>query len=148
MKNLILALVISLSIPVFTGCASALRSASAALPVFAGLLAEAEQTLEYIDAGVSEWKRLTDPPSNQIARYEAAKKNCYRGLMVATRALQGAEKVEQQQFDAAFLEFRKAYEEMQTFLAETGAVQGGALKAGQTPDPIPVPMALSHKVEG
>lgn len=132
----------------FVPACSLWAAAAPALPIIAAVLADASQTLEIIDATVREWQRRTNPPAELMARYDRARRGAYAALSSATRTVRGVEDLDQEQYDAAFYEFRKAYAELERFMAESGAANGGALKAsGGPPEPLPKPLALTTKIE-
>ena len=146
MRKVLASLLIAASLAL-TGC-GLLAAAVPALTNIAAVIADASATLNNIDAGVRQWIRMTDPPANQIAKYESIRGKAYRALSIATRAVRGAQDVDQEQYEAAFHEFKVAFGEMQAFLEETNAMSAGTLSiGGEAPEPIPEPIALSFKVQ-
>jgi hypothetical protein len=125
------------------GCGAIMQ----ALPVVAGVLSDASQTLEVIDVAVQEWIRTTNPPEQHRIKYAKIKQNAHRALSTATHTVQGASDLDQKQYDAAFAEFKQAFGEMKSFLEDTGAMGGGALSASGEAAEIPEPLALTAKIE-
>lgn len=139
-KQLFASIVLALTL---FGCGAIMS----ALPVVAGALSDASQTLEVIDVAVQEWIRTTNPPEQQRMRYARIKQQAHRALSSATHAVSGAQDLDQAQYDAAFGEFKLAFGEMKAFLQETGAMGGGAMSANGEAAAIPEPLALSVHIE-
>jgi hypothetical protein len=81
-----------------------------ALPQIVAVITNASATLQLIDSAVRAW--LDRHPGTNPAlreRYRGAYERCLSALDAATHALSGADKLDQQEVDAAFAEFKLAY---------------------------------------
>lgn len=124
------------------GCAALLSS----LPAISAVVTDAMSVLEVIDAGARDWFR-SHPDLGQVQQaYLDAYAKAVNALNAANHVLAGATHITQEQFDAAFAEFRQAFAELRNVLELNGILQGNTLMVGQTPVAIPEPAALTYQV--
>jgi hypothetical protein len=122
------------------------------LPKLVAVVTDAMATLTIIDGAVDQWidqHPNVDPKLR--AKYEAAYARCVAALNAANHALAGAEKLDQQDIDAAFAEFRAAYLAMRDLLVMEGVAVAGPqdeLSVGVATGAIvlPVPEALTYRL--
>jgi prophage DNA circulation protein len=90
---------------------------------------------------------LAHPMPDAQIRVEKAFVAVEQGLNVAVRALSGAEKLTQEQFDLAFVEFTTSYRELVKLITTVGVIDGvksGAYGVAKLPD---APLAMTYKVK-
>jgi len=129
--------------------AACLAQAVPVLSEIASVLINANTELDRVDVVVQDFFRLTNADDATRARYAKVKTNVLRGINVAGGALRGTQDLSQEQYDAAFKEYVAAWQELEAFLTDTGALNASGLRAGPESEPLPMPKphALSFKVE-
>ena len=131
-----------------TGCAAL----SAALPEIVSVItkvADASIILDQIKAFVDSYF-AAHPDAGKQRGIDAALTKTRLALLTAQRSAQGAEHLDQKQTDAAFADFRAAYEELTQLLAGIDglhvAKSGEALQARPGELVIPTPLAMKLEV--
>ena len=144
--RLAIALAVLVSVPAAsTGCAAIMP----VIPKIVSVLADAASTLAIIDTAVQEWFRLhPDVQPETRAKYVAIYTRTMRAMNAAQTSLRGVEKLDQEQYDAAFEDFKRAYIELRDFLSTEGMMQNGRMSAGGEDVEIPEPEALRFQVDG
>lgn len=145
MKKLVVALCLACSLAVFPGC----KELIPLIPKIVAVLADATSTLQIIDTAVEEWfDQHPDVDPKVRAEYRLLYAKCHEALNGANHALQGAEDLTQNDYDAAFAEFKAAYIQLRDLLYREGiaSTDGKLGAAGATVD-VPEPMALTYRVQ-
>jgi hypothetical protein len=133
-------LMVVATLAVLPGCAAIAKF----LPAVIAAVDDAAQILDIIDtaAGAYFASRPEDP---KRAEYERAVIKARMALSAASRATKGAEHLTQEQADAAFEEFRRAYQDLLAVVGPLGiAAPGGGF--GVAPGggvTVPEPLAFS-----
>lgn len=124
------------------------------LPKIVAVVTDAISTLQVIDSAVARWMDARPNLDPKVrARYRASYERCVTALNAANRALAGVEKLDQQDIDAAFAEFREAYIALRDLLAIEGIARadaGGRLMVssdGADAIELPVPEAMTFRLE-
>ncbi len=145
-RALLLALPLCLLVPATTtGCAAAIP----VLTKIAAVITNAKIVLDIIDGGAREWFRThPDTPDKVIAEYEKIHQKALLALDAAAQAVAGSTDLSQDEYDAAFAEFKQAYIDLVNLLHKQGIAQDGTMGAadGSTIE-LPTPMALAYRVE-
>lgn len=123
------------------GCAAVVS----ALPAVVAAVTDAALVVDSIERFVTRYFVAKPDPARQ-KDVEAALARARAALDVALRVAQGAEKLDQQQVDAAFAEFRLAYEELLVLVKPLGVSSGEALRATPGGLAVPEPMALKLRL--
>ena len=130
--------------------ASCLAQAVPVLSQIASVLINAKTELDRVDVIVQDYFRLTNASDETRQRYSTIKTNVLRGINIANSTLQGLQDIDQKQYDAAITEFSKAWDELQAFLKDTGALNVAGNKLSSGPGGVevemPEPAALTYKV--
>lgn len=140
----LVAAIVLLLVPV--SCASILP----ALPKIVSVLSDASAVLQIVDTAAQEFFRThPDIPPETRARYVDLYSKTVSSLNGANHALRGVQDVDQEQYDAAFKEFRAAYADLSVFLKDEGIMTGSGLKASPEGGEIdlPEPLALTYRVD-
>ena len=123
------------------------------LPKLVAVVTDAMATLTVIDSAVDGWLDQHPNVDPKLRRdYEAAYTRCVTALNAANHALAGAEKLDQQDIDAAFAEFRAAYLALRDLLVMQGvavAAGNGELSVSASPSDaivLPVPEAFTYRL--
>lgn len=143
LHKLLLAICLVVAAPAATGCAAV----AAALPVLTAVVTDAFAVLSVIDGAARHW--FTLHPNKEVERhYLEVYTKTIKALNAANHALAGAKNLDQDQYDAAFAEFRDAYAELMELLERHGISEQQKLKLsdGSTVH-LPEPLALTHRVE-
>jgi hypothetical protein len=144
--SLICALPLCILVPsTMTGCAAAIP----VLTKIAAVVMNAKIVLDIIDGGVREWFRThPDTPDKVVKKYEALHKKALLALDAAAQIVAGSTDLSQDEYDAAFAEFKQAYIDLVNLLHKQGIARDGTMAAadGSTLE-LPEPLALTHRVE-
>lgn len=117
-----------------------------ALPHVIAAVVDAVQVLDAIEAFVKRYFVENPDPPRELAVGKAIAKA--RGsLNAALRVAQGTEKLDQQKVDAAFADFKVAYQELLALVGPLGVKPAGTLAASPNGLTVPTPMALKLKVQ-
>lgn len=148
MKKFLFLLTLLVTLP---SCAATTRIIEAVVPV----LGEVQTVINDAQTIVNGLKSvatiffLAHPMGENQIKVEKVFADVNHGINVANRALKGSEKLTQEQFDLAFVEFRASYLELTKLLQNLGVLDGtgrsGAYGAGK---PMDVPLAMNYKVSG
>ncbi len=133
------ALVLLLSV----GCSSLLP---AVIDVMRGV-SDATQILGAIEAAERVWF-ASHPAADVQAKIDQAIAATHLALATAMRATQGVKDLTDDQWDAAFLDFRQAYAGLQVLLKEAGILHDGgkiAVARGGIEVVIPQPIAMARR---
>lgn len=142
LQRVVLGLALAVVVPAAAGCAALLS----ALPVVSTVVTDAMSVLEVIDVNVQEWFRQ-HPDQDAVRRaYLDAYARAVNALNAASHALAGVKNVTQQEFDAAFADFRQAFYELRNVLVANRLMVGDQLMVGQTTIVVPEPEALTYRV--
>jgi hypothetical protein len=119
------------------------------LTKIAAVITNARIVLDIIDGGVQEWFRThPDVPEKAKQEYEKLHKKALLALDAAAQAVAGSTDLSQDEYDAAFAEFRQAYIDLVNLLHREGIARDNTMGAADGSTlVIPEPMALSHRVE-
>lgn len=134
LKRLVLALSLALVVP---GCAALAQ----VLPTVIATVTEAITWLEAIDSVAEEYFNSNPDPATKKA-YKKLYARAQTALSAAMRASRAAEKLGQEDIDAAFEEFRKAYQDIVVLLGSLGVVSvgyGSSTLEAAPGDPMLVP---------
>jgi hypothetical protein len=136
-----LCLVVALSLG-SVGCGAIMN----ALPAIVAAVSDGSMILDQIQAYLDTYfKTHPDPIAEKKASFAIAK--CRAALIAAQRTSAGAQKLDQQQIDAAFADFKVAYQELLAIAGPYGVTQeGSTLKASANGLSVPPPAALTLKV--
>jgi len=140
-----LVLAVCLGTPL-AGCAAVMPL----IPQIVSVVTDAMVVLGIIDNAVGEYFR-SHPDLDPVvrARYVQAFQKAMTALNAAQHALRGAEDIDQQQYDAAFAEFKAAYQELLALLEKQGMLRQQYLSASPgTQVYVPTPEALTFRVGG
>jgi len=119
--------------------------ALATLAKVATVISETSQVLAIAENVWELYSQTQKPSPEEQAKFSALITDAWRALNAASAAVRGAEHLNQQQYDAAFAEFRKSYGTLHEFLVARGVVGvPGAVGGGEQ---LPEPAALNFKVE-
>ena len=142
---LALALTLCVAAPVNTGCAAVLP----VIPKIVAVITDAIAIMQIIDNAVQTYFAThPDVPAKVKQAYALAYRKAMDGLNAANHALTGVEDLDQQQYDAAFEEFKQAYLDLLDLLAKQGLMQGNQLRVSPTETvELPEPAALTFRVE-
>ncbi len=127
------------------GCAAVMP----VIPQIVSVVTDAMVIMGIIDNAAQEYFR-THPNVTPEARakYVNLYQKALNALNTAQHALTGVEDLDQKQYDAAFSEFRKAYQELTDLLDRQGMLNQGYLSAAPGEQVyVPAPVALAYKVE-
>lgn len=124
------------------------------IPKIAAVVTDAIATIQVIDSAVDTWMDQHPNVDPKVrARYEAAYAKCVQALNAANHALAGAEQIDQEDFDAAFANFKVAYLELRNLLVMEGIARPGvdgelSVSAVAASDAIvlPEPEALTYRL--
>ena len=135
---------LTLCSPLLSGCwQAAVPIASAIVSVVTDSFA----VLNIVERGINTWFRHKPDPEAEAVATDLLNKAA-GALRVASAATRGAESLTQEEYDAAFLEFREAYAELHSFLKSEGILKGNKLGFGPGyEEEIPQPAALDFKVQ-
>lgn len=127
-----------------SGCAAFVS----ALPKVIAAVTDALQVVDAIEDFVKTYFQIK-PNGPLEMKVDAAIKRTKQALNLALRTTNGADKLSQDQIDAAFAEFRAAYAELLNLVEPLGVHQKGEILRA-SPDGgglvVPEPMALKLKV--
>jgi hypothetical protein len=116
------------------------------LPTVIAAVTDANMILDGIEKFVERFF-AAKPDSVLQAKVEIAVARTRGALNLALRSAQGVEKLDQAQIDAAFVDFKIAYQELLALTAPLGVSSGPALRAVPGGLNVPEPMALTLKVK-
>ena len=126
------------------GCAAVMP----VIPQIVSVVTDAMVVLGIVDSSVQEYFR-THPDLDPAVRaqYVDVYQKALRALDAAQAALRGVEQLDQKQYDAAFAQFKAAYQELLDLLEQKGMLRQQYLSAapGQSVY-LPMPEALSYRV--
>lgn len=143
-RLVLLALVLLIPLPAVTGC----KTLVPLIPKIVSVLADASATMQIIDSAVEEWFAAHPDVDPKVrAEYRRLYAKCQQGLRGANLTLQGADELSQDEYDAAFLNFKDAYLELRTLLMREGIAVGNKLGTGDATVDIPEPLALTYRVQ-
>lgn len=129
------------------GCGAGLASLATAILAGAG---EAAQALDIVQTAEEQWFKANPNPSQQ-AQVEKDLQDCRVALAAAQAAADGAQKLNADQADAAFNQFRVAYQNLEALLKDIGVLGAGRLGTplgGAPPLQMPHPKILTHHIGG
>jgi hypothetical protein len=123
---------------------------TAALPPLVAVVTSAILELDWLESAVTNWfQRHPDPKAE--AEFHAAYQKAVAALLAAQSAVNGLEKLNQEQYDEAFADFKKAYLELRDLLFKHGIASpmgvgafGIASETGLVQ--VPTPVAFSYQV--
>jgi hypothetical protein len=122
------------------------------LPKIVAVVTDAIATMQVIDSAVERWMDAHPNLDPKVrARYRAAYERCVTALNAANHALAGVEKIDQQDIDTAFAEFRAAYIALRDLLVVEGIARAddtGSLTVSAASDLIslPTPEAMTYQL--
>lgn len=141
----LIALFTSTTVVGTTGCAAIMP----VIPKIVSVVTDALVIMGIIDGAVQEYFRThPNTPPEVIKKYRTVYNKAMNALNSAQHALEGVEDLDQDQYDAAFNEFKLAFIELKELLSKEGLMQGNALNASPgTTVVIPEPEALTLEVD-
>lgn len=143
MKRITLALALVTTLTL-SSCAAVV----AHLPTVVAAVTDAMLVLDSIERFVALYF-VKHPDEDKAAKVAAALVRARGALNAALRSAEGAKQLDQGQVDAAFAEFREAYQALIALVGPLGVQPGGpALRAAPDTLIVPEPMALSLKLKG
>lgn len=122
-----------------SGCAAIAKVIEVILP----LVVEAAEILDAIDAKAQVYFKANPDPETE-STYGQIMSRAKLALSAITRAAKGAQSAEDQDLDAAFIEFRQAYSDILALLGPFGIVApstDGTFSAAVNDGPLMVPAA-------
>lgn len=127
------------------GCAAVMPL----IPQIVSIVTDAMVVMGIIDNAAQEYFRSHPNVDPMVrAKYVQAFQKAMVALNAAQHALRGAEDLDQKQYDAAFAEFKAAYQELLALLEKQGMMNQQYLSAAPGEQVyVPTPEALSYKVE-
>jgi hypothetical protein len=144
-RAIIAAAVVAVGAPAIAGCA-------AAIPVItkiASVVTDAFLVMDVIDGEVRRFFQANPsfPPELQ-EKYFTLYRKAMTALNAAQKAVAGAKNLSQDEYDAAFADFKAAYLEILDLLEKNGITQDGTLglASGEKIE-LPEPQALTFQVE-
>lgn len=132
-RTLLLAVALTTSI---TSCAAVVSYLPTVVSVVTDALIVVDQIKTFVD-GVHAVK-----PDVDLAKVYAAISRTKVALDAALRATNGVDKLTKEQADAAFADFRVAYQDLIALVGPLGVTTGNGLKAAPGSLQVPTPMAL------
>jgi hypothetical protein len=124
-------------------CGAGLAAVVAAVSSAAG---EAAQVIDIVQTAEEQWFQL-HPNAAQQAQVEKDIQDCRLTLAAALAAADGSKDVSEGQADAAFDQFRIAYQNLEALLKDVGVLSAGRLgspSSGAVPPEFPRPRILTH----
>lgn len=124
---------------------------AAAVPVIAqivSVIADANAVLDTIDVVAQDVFRRTNASEEVRAKYQDVLLKAYTALNAAAKAVSGANELTQEEYDAAFAQFKLAYAELKSLIQSFGIVTpDGLLASSPSAVVLQDPLALTYKVE-
>jgi hypothetical protein len=146
MKHLIQIFVLFLTLSTLVAC-SALASA---LPFVDSALSETSQVLAFIDTAFDAYQSSHPVTPAERLEYDRLRGACYQALNTGTRAVADLHQIDQGQYDAAFKDFKTAYDALHVYLKAHGIspVGSGLVGAGtKGADDFPEPRVIGLKIQ-
>lgn len=144
-KRIIITMLAIAMLAIAPGC----KTIMPVIPKVVSVLNDATTVLNIIDGAAQEFfRQYPDIPPEKRAKYVELHARALSAVNAANSTLRGVQDIDQGQYDAAFLEFRRVYAELKKFIEAEGIMQAGQLRASDgTPQPLPDPVALTFKVD-
>jgi hypothetical protein len=127
-----------------SGCAAVMP----VIPQIVSVVTDAMVIMGLIDSSVQEYFRTHPQIAPEVrSQYVEVYQKALRALNASQAALRGVEDLDQKKYDAAFLEFKTAYQELLDLLEKEGILRQQYLSAGPGDQIyLPTPEALSFQV--
>ncbi len=143
MTRLIPLMLLGMSATIVPGCSPAVMGT---LPKIITAVQDASIILDSMESFMDIFF-AKNPDSQRQDKVKESLMKCRSALTLALRATEGAQKLTQSEINAAFADFRAAYEELLVLVSPIGIRQADALSAPKsTPTQliVPEPMALQR----
>lgn len=128
-----------------SGCAGWQKQVIPVLSDAAAYIDDAQEIVHIIRAAVDVWFYTHNDEKARV-KVSHLLGDVAMGLDAAIRATRGAELMTNEQMDAAWSEFRRAYAELEAVLQDLGIIgKDGRLGVSRDAKPIPEPLALKGR---
>lgn len=142
MKKVLVAALFAVVIP---GCAGWQKQVIPVLSDAAAFISDAQEVVNIVRAAANIFF-MSHPDTKAQVRVEHILGDVSKGIDAAIRATKGAEALTAEQLDLAWMEFRRAYAELQAVLSDVGILgNDGRLGALRDHPQFPEPLALRGK---